>query len=241
MKPVVIIPARYESTRLPGKPMALIKGKPMIQRVWEQACKIPDTEIVIVATDDRRIFEYMQHAGARVMMTSKDHVSGSDRVAEVAQCYEDYRIILNVQGDLPYVSPLVCDNLVTHLNNFGRADIATPVIGHRKMDDFNNPSVVKAIFDLNFKAMYFSRQGLPYMKEEERTIGPLWYRHIGLYAYRNRALQELSRSACTELEKQETLEQLRALEYGYHIRVVPVLDDCGPDINLPEDLEKVNG
>jgi 3-deoxy-manno-octulosonate cytidylyltransferase (CMP-KDO synthetase) len=213
----------------------------MIERVWRQALKINDDFPVVVVTDDHRIYDHMQRVGAAVEMTSASHINGSDRIAEYTKQFPGEYMVLNLQGDLPMVDPCVCRCLLDHLRSHKEAQITTPVIGMESMEDFENPNVVKAIFDLDFKALYFSRKPIPGENEEFRAFGPQWYRHIGLYAYRNYVLQELSCSAPTALEKQEKLEQLRALELGYHIRVVPVINDCGPDINCPEDLEKVNG
>lgn len=236
-KPVVIIPARFGSKRLPGKPLAMVRGKLMIQRVWEQACQIPGVDKVIVATDNVDIARVIERQGGLALVSNCAYETGTDRVADVARVLGPDRIILNVQGDLPFFNPHVGSTLIHALNADQTADIATPVQTKQNcLTEFVDPNVVKVAFDLRFRALYFGRSCIPCVCEGDQT----WYKHIGVYAYRNHALQTLAELAPTGLEKAERLEQLRALEHGLYIKVCPVVDDCGQEINTPEDLVRAN-
>ena len=235
---IAIIPARFNSSRFPGKPLALINGRPMILHVLNQARKIKGVDVLLVATDSDLIADVVKDSGGVVAMTG-EHNSGTDRVAEVVNGYADDAIVLNIQGDLPFVNADVCEQLIKYLNNTPLADVATPVIaqGKKEEKDYLNPNTVKAVFDINNKALYFSRRPIPDSGHFPYGHLPVWYRHIGVYAYRNAVLQRFSQLPQTELEKAERLEQLRMLHYGFNIRCVPVTSDCGPDINCPSDLK----
>lgn len=236
-KVIVVIPARYGGKRFPGKPLCMVKGKPMIQRVWEKACEIPGVDRVLVATDHLDIAKVIENVGGVALVTNSEYESGSDRVADIVRVLGPDRIILNVQGDLPFFNPGVGSTLIHALNDNPLADIATPVqTMHNRLDELIDHNVVKVVFDLNFRALYFGRSPLPSISEGDHA----WYKHIGVYAYRNRSLQQLAELPCTGLEHAERLEQLRALEHGMYIKVCPVVDDCGQEINTPEDLRKAN-
>ena len=236
-KPIVVIPARFGSKRLPGKPLALVHGRPMIVCVWERAMLIPYVEAVVVATDSPEIAAVVEKAGGWAIVSDMEFETGTDRVADVAKICGPDRLVLNVQGDLPFFSPQVGTRLLADLEAHPEADMATPI--HIKVGchaEFNDQNVVKVGVDSKFKAECFTRQPRP-----ELVYHPAnWYKHIGVYAYRNRALQMLTDLPQTEGEQRERLEQLRALENGMHIRVVPVIDSCGQEVNTPEDLRKAN-
>jgi len=236
-KPIVIIPARFGSKRLPGKPLALIGGKTMIQRVWEQAMGIPGVEAVVVATDNEDIARVIDRCGGHVVVSDTSYESGTDRVADVARVVSEDRLVLNVQGDLPFFCPQVGSVLLNALKDHPEADMATPVLSKRgHTTEFMDPNVVKVAFDLRFRGLYFGRSPIP----SDAHDGGYWYKHIGVYAYRNSALQQLANLGQTTLEQAERLEQLRALEHGMHIRCCPVVDDCGQEVNTPEDLKRAN-
>jgi len=233
---VAVIPARFDSSRFPGKPLALIAGKPMVIRVWEQAIKIPGVDLVAVATDDGLIANAVRDAGGIAWMTG-EHQSGTDRIAEACSLMPADAIVLNVQGDLPFFRPEVGAELIRALESDPGADIATPVIAVK--DDIvpTSKNAVKAVFGSSGNALYFSRAVIPFVREI--TDGPLWYRHIGVYCYRNSALQRFAKLPQSRLEKIECLEQLRALENGMKIKCVVVDKDCGPEINCPNDLKRL--
>jgi 3-deoxy-manno-octulosonate cytidylyltransferase (CMP-KDO synthetase) len=236
-KPIVIIPARMESTRFPGKPLALVNDKPMIVRVWEQACQIPGVDKVVVATDDELIADVVCGAGGEAVVSDMEYETGTDRVADVARVLAGDRLVLNVQGDLPFFHPQVGSALLRALQKDTTADMATPVKMRRGFcPELMDPNVVKVIFDLNFRALYFGRSPLPSYCDADQH----WYKHLGVYAYRNSALQRFAEMSQTTLERAERLEQLRALEHGMHIRIVPVVNDCGQEVNTPEDLVRAN-
>ncbi len=237
-KPIVVIPARFGSKRLPGKPLALINGRPMIVCVWERAMLIPGVEAVVVATDSEEIAAVIEKAGGYATISDEEFETGTDRVADIAKICGPDRLVLNVQGDLPFFSPQVGTRLLADLSAHPEADMATPVhmmIGHH--DSFHDQNVVKVGVDSKFKAACFTREARPDLVSHPAN----WYKHIGVYAYRNRALQMLTDLPQTEGEQRERLEQLRALENGMHIRVVPAIDGCGQEVNTPEDLRKANG
>lgn len=239
-KPIVVIPARFGSKRLPGKPLALVHGRPMIVCVWERAMLIPGVEAVVVATDSEEIAAVVEKAGGWAVVSEEEYETGTDRVADIAKICGPERLVLNVQGDLPFFSPQVGTRLLRSLQEHPEADMATPVhIIRGDANEFYSPNVVKVGFDDTFKAVSFVRNAAPLPLGHLRHT--IWYKHIGVYAYRNRALQALTDLPQTEGEQRERLEQLRALENGMHIRVVPVIDSCGQEVNTPEDLRKANG
>ena len=220
MKKVAIIPARYASTRFPGKPLIRIDGVTMIERVYRQASQARSLDEVIVATDDERIFDTVKAFGGNVVMTRNDHHSGTDRLAEVAANRPDIDIIVNVQGDEPVIDPVAIDNAVKPLlgdNSVQMSTIAAPITESHEIE---SPDVVKVVFDLNHDALYFSRSPIPYYRE--KLIAPReYFAHVGLYVYRRECLLKLATLAPTPLEQAESLEQLRALENGIRIKVVP--------------------
>jgi len=235
---VGIIPARYASNRLPGKPLALIQGRPMIQHVYERAVKAKTIERLVVATDDSRIREAALRFGAEVLMTSPDHQSGTDRVAEAARqlSLPPEAVVVNIQGDEPLLQPEVVDQLVETLVGAADMPMATLVHSGFSQTDFHDPGVVKAVFDARRRALYFSRAPIPHPRE---TTQPLtYYKHIGLYAFRNAFLQQFTKLAPGVLEHMEKLEQLRALEHGFPILVVPTTYDS-VSVDTPLDLMKV--
>lgn len=235
MKAACIIPSRYASTRLPGKPLRLIAGKTLVHRVYERAClaKVPET--VIVATDHEEIEKEIKSFGGHVVMTSVNHPTGTDRLAEVAAKLPQYDIIVNVQGDEPLIDPDVIDRLAQDLMDHEDLDMATVATPLRK-DEYEDPSAVKVVVNQKGEALYFSRSLIPFPRHEF-SVPPL--KHVGIYAYRRDFLLAYAKMEQTPLEKTESLEQLRALEMGYKIGVIPVeTEDIG--IDTEADLKKAN-
>jgi 3-deoxy-manno-octulosonate cytidylyltransferase (CMP-KDO synthetase) len=233
---VAIIPARYESTRLPGKPLAVIDGQPMIQRVYERARAVPGIDRVLVATDDQRIAQTIRAYGGEAIMTSHEHASGTDRIAEVAAGL-DAEIIVNIQGDLPFLEPPMVGDAVALLRRDPSLPMATIKTAIREVAEMNNPNVVKVVTDHHDYALYFSRSPLPFWREAVRG-GVLGYKHLGVYAYRREFLLTFTRLAPTPLEQAEKLEQLRVLESGFRIRVAETAAGLGVEVDTPEDLER---
>jgi 3-deoxy-manno-octulosonate cytidylyltransferase (CMP-KDO synthetase) len=231
MKAVGIIPARYASTRLPGKPLADLGGKPVIQHTYERASQALD--LVIVATDDRRIQEAVQGFGGRAQMTRQDHTCGSERVAEVARSLQA-DVIVNVQGDEPFVDPQMIGQALAPFA--GEPGVMVTTLSRAIHDDdlLHAPGTVKVVTDRQADALYFSRALIPCPRQPEFCA---WREHVGLYAYRRDFLLEFVAWPPTPLELAESLEQLRILEYGYRIRVVETELGAGaPCIDTPEDL-----
>lgn len=243
MSAIVVIPVRYDSTRFPGKPLALLKGKPMIQYVYEGCSGATHVEEVIVATDSETIFEKVLSFGGKAIMTSPLHSSGTDRVAEVAATM-DYDIIVNVQGDEPLIRPQMIDEVVDLLSD-SRADMGTLAKRIINAEDIMDPDVVKVVFDKDNFALYFSRSPIPYHrdlfrsgKRKEYSSGVWMFKHIGVYSYRRDVLLALSNMKRTRLEEAEKLEQLRAIENGLKIKVKETdFETIGVD--TPQDLERV--
>ena len=234
MAVVAIIPIRYASTRFPGKPLALIGGKPMIQHVYENTCKTPGLSRVIVATDDARIVKTVKDFGGEVVLTSKKHASGTDRVAEVARKLKAEWVI-NVQGDLPFVRPQTILNSLRPLTRDRSIPMGTARTPIFQEEEWLNPNVVKVVTDARGFALYFSRAPIPHTR---RAANGIWgYRHVGVYVYRREFLLKFSRMRPTLLERTEGLEQLRALSNGYRIRVADV-DEPSVEVDTPEDLER---
>lgn len=230
-----VIPARYGSTRFPAKLLARIKDKPLIQYVYERAACAKSLAMIIVATDDKRIFETATEFGAKAVMTSSDHPSGTDRIAEAVRDIE-CRWVINIQGDEPLIDPHLIDRLCLTLKQHENADMVTAVsaISDKKIAD--NPNIVKAVVDKNGRALYFSRSPIPYYRDADGARQ--WLRHIGIYGYRKSFLQQFITYGSSHLEQAEKLEQLRALEYGHSIYTV-LTDYCGIGVDTPEDLEEV--
>ena len=248
MKAVAIIPARFGSTRFEGKPLADILGKPMIQHVYEGVCQSRSIDEVIVATDDRRILEAVQQFGGRAVITSPEHFTGTDRVAEVARKLRS-EIVVNVQGDEPLIKGSIIDKAIRPLLRDDTLDMSTLMTRIEEVKDWLNPHIVKVVVDKKGFALYFSRSPIPFprgLNVEKLLSGPSGQsllpkrvsKHIGVYVYRRKFLLGLSRMKPTPLEKLEKLEQLRALENGFRIKVVTVNYEpiC---VDTPEDLQKV--
>jgi 3-deoxy-manno-octulosonate cytidylyltransferase (CMP-KDO synthetase) len=242
----VVIPARFASSRLPGKPLQAIAGKPMVQWVWEQARK-SSAERVVIATDDARIFEACQGFGAQVLMTRIDHNSGTDRLAEVALALglAADAIVVNVQGDEPLIPPAVIDQVAINLAAHPEAGIATLAEPIEHIDSLFNPNVVKVASDINGLALTFSRAPLPWARDalalsrETLPADVPYRRHIGIYAYRAGFLQDFVTWGPCWLENTENLEQLRALWHGIRIHVADALEAPPTGVDTPEDLERV--
>jgi 3-deoxy-manno-octulosonate cytidylyltransferase (CMP-KDO synthetase) len=235
---VAIVPARYESTRLPGKPLALIDGKPMIQHVYERTRGVALVDRVLVATDDARIADAVRGFAGDVVMTRSDHPSGTDRIAEVATNLEA-DVIVNVQGDLPFLDAEMVDAVVALMRADTALPMATVKTPIRDAAEMSNANVVKVVADREGYALYFSRSPLPYWRDAAAgpAAGVLGYKHIGLYAYRRDFLMTFARLAPTPLERAEKLEQLRALEWGFRIKVAETRT-VGIEVDTPHDLER---
>ncbi|MCK4621588.1 MAG: 3-deoxy-manno-octulosonate cytidylyltransferase [Desulfuromonadales bacterium] len=244
MKATAVIPARYASTRFPGKPLALIKGLPMIQHVCHQVSKAKTVERVIVATDDERIATAVKAFGGEVMMTRADHPTGTDRLAEVAEGI-NAELIVNVQGDEPLIDPRMVDQAVQPLLDDPQIRMGTLAGRIDQLDDFYNPNVVKVVKDRAGRALYFSRAPIPWPRDlsreelAEALDRVVLYRHIGLYVYRRELLLAYPQLPKTPLESLENLEQLRALENGIRLHVAETEFVCH-GVDTPEDLERVS-
>ncbi len=237
MKIVGIIPARFDSSRFPGKPLINLKGKTMIQRVFEGASKSKFLSELIVATDDQRIYDEVESFGGKVMMTNKNHSTGTDRCGEIAKSI-DADVFINIQGDEPLIDYRQIDQLASSFDNV-EVKIATLGI-LSNLDEANNPNRIKMVLDYKNNALYFSRSAIPnVVNAKEKTINSFeFYRHIGVYAYRKNTLLEITQLEKTNLEKIESLEQLRWLYHGYKIHVVKTTIET-PNIDVPEDVEVV--
>lgn len=235
--PVVvgIVPARYASSRFPGKALAMLAGKPLVRHVYERASQAGILSQLIVATDDERIFEAVRSFGGQAQMTRPDHPSGTDRAAEVAEGL-DADIVVNIQGDEPLIDPANIEKAVEPLLGDPLLPMGTLKARIEDPSDIHNPNVVKVVTDLRGRALYFSRSPVPFPRPEARQPFP-YYRHIGLYVYRRDFLLLYPKLPPTPLERQERLEQLRALEHDYDIAVVETTE-FGIGVDTPEDLER---
>lgn len=231
-KTAIVIPARWSSTRLPAKPLLPLAGKPLVRHVWERCCKVRGVDAVIIATDDMRIAEAAFDFGAEVAMTSPRHPSGTDRIAEVAKNLAGFDIVLNVQGDEPFIQPKLVEKLADALRADRAIEMSTAACA-LDPDDLANPNCVKVVTDLAGNALYFSRAPIPC--DRDGDAHPARLRHLGLYGYRRKFLLEVVKWKQTPLEKSEKLEQLRALEHGAKIRVIKT-QPAGPGIDTPGDL-----
>lgn len=242
MRIIAIIPARYSSSRLAGKPLVDLCGKPMIERTYKrtQASKMLDA--VIVATDDDRIFKAVKQFNGDVEMTSPEHRSGTDRIAEVAlkRGYSDEDIIVNIQGDQPLIEASTIDSMVKPLVDDPKLVMSTMSFRITDPAEIDNPSIVKVVSDVNGMALYFSRSVIPFVRDSEgvNLLKVPFYKHLGLYAYRKKFLAGFSNLRKSYLEQYEKLEQLRVLENGYGIKVVESQFDS-LEVDTPEDVEKV--
>ncbi len=270
---IALIPARYGSTRFPGKPLALLHGRPMIQHVYERARQAALVEEVLVATDDARILEAVRAFGGEAVLTGTHHRTGTERVAEVA-ALRSAEIVVNVQGDEPLIDPRAIDAAVRPLLEDPSLEMATLATPIRRAEELFDPHVVKVVVNQQGDALYFSRAPIPFVRSQKSFHSPpslalppsrgeesggggdprgedsggggrskvrsqkLGYRHVGLYAYRRDFLIRMALWPPTPLEEAERLEQLRVLEHGHRIRVV-LVDDSGPGVDTPEDLERI--
>lgn len=233
-KTAIIIPARYASTRLPGKPLLKVNDKPIIQYVYEAALKVKEADCVIVATDDEKIKDAVLKFNGNVEMTSKDHKCGTDRIAEISSRHNEFKYLINLQGDEPEITPDVISKAITALKSDETVDISTLVRKITLKEQINNPNCVKCVFDNDFNALYFSRCPIPYERNENQSP---YYAHIGLYGYKKTSLIKMTQLNQSPLEKQESLEQLRALQNGMKIKVAIV--DLNPTgIDTIEDYER---
>jgi 3-deoxy-manno-octulosonate cytidylyltransferase (CMP-KDO synthetase) len=243
---VAIIPARFGSTRLPGKPLSTIHGKPMVQHVWERARQARAVDRVLVATDDERIAEVVRAFGGEVVMTSHAHATGTDRLAEAAAA-TDAEIVVNVQGDEPMLDASFIDGMVIPLRAEPDLPMSTVSLPLTDVEEMLSSVVVKVVTDAAGNALYFSRSPIPFVREavDMRVAAALAVsrklarKHVGLYAYRREALLRFASLPPSPLEQAESLEQLRALHHGMKIRVVPMEGQSGVAVDTPQDLERV--
>jgi len=239
---VAIIPARFASTRLPGKPLLAETGKPLVLHVVEAARRARTIEDVVVATDDRRILDAVNAAGGKAVLTRPDHPSGTDRIAEVAAALPECRIVVNLQGDEPEIAPEALDRVVRLLEDDPTAPMATLAAAITDPAEFRNPNVVKVVRAANGRALYFSRSPIPYQRDSEgagdaKTGTILGLHHLGLYAYRRDVLLRFAKMPPSSLERTERLEQLRALEAGLPI-AVGIVPKSQAGIDTPEDYRR---
>ncbi len=230
----IIIPARYGSSRLEGKPLIEVKGKPIIQWVYEKAMQAKLADIIIVATDDKRIYDAVKAFGGVVEMTSTEHKCGSDRIREVIDRHPEISYIVNLQGDEPMIEPEAVDSVINNLKSDDKADISTLIRILTDEEDINNPNLVKCVVDKYGFALYFSRSKIPF---ERNLCAGNFYGHLGIYGYKREALIKMTELAQTPLEKTESLEQLRALENGMKIKT-SVVDFVPVGIDTLEDLNR---
>jgi len=242
----VVIPARHASSRLPGKVLLPICGKPMLQWVYEKA-RASRASDVLIATDDRAIESAARSFGAETLMTASTHASGTDRIAQAARMkgWVQGDIVVNVQGDEPLIPPALIDQVAAVLESEASADVATLATPVLSIHELFDPNAVKVVTDAFGRALYFSRAPIPWNRDgapgglDTQTVFAGARRHVGIYAYRVRALLRLASLAPSDLESRERLEQLRALENGLEIRVADTLERPGPDVNTAADLERV--
>jgi 3-deoxy-manno-octulosonate cytidylyltransferase (CMP-KDO synthetase) len=237
LRVVVVIPARYGSTRLPGKPLVSLAGKPMIQRVYERARMAHRVDRVIVATDDDRIVKAVEAFGGEARMTRPDHRTGTERVAEVAAHIEG-GIFVNVQGDEPLLDPAAVDTAVNALLEEPAASISTVATPIKKPADIMDPNVVKTVLDFDGNALYFSRAPIPWVRDTASKVQVRHLKHLGLYVFQRDVLLEFPTLPQGDLERIEQLEQLRWLENGWKIRVAEVQHDA-VSVDVPEDVARV--
>ncbi len=240
MKIIGIIPARYASGRFPGKPLADIAGKSMIRRVYEQASQCSLLEKVIVATDDERIFNHVLAFGGLAMMTSENHQSGTDRCAEISAALPEFEVVINIQGDEPFINLNQIAKVAACFND-QKTELATLVKKIETDEELHNFNTPKVILNQNSEAVYFSRSVIPYLRNQQMQNWlqyHTFYKHIGIYGYRANVLQEITKLPVSSLEKAESLEQLRWIENGYRIKAAETeLETLAVD--TPADLEKI--
>lgn len=240
-KIIGIIPARYASTRFPGKPLAQILGKTLIQRTYENGRRCPLLDQILVATDDQRIFDHVKSFGGDVVMTSSACQTGTDRIAETVRNspeLSDAQIIINIQGDEPTLDPKVIQSVIEVLKNDSHADVSTAIIAIKSEKEALNPSVTKCVIDRKGFALYFSRGLIPAGRALKYKSDYSYYKHLGLYGYRREFLLHYAELTPTPLQLEEDLEQLKVLEHGYKIKTALVESDS-MDVNDPEDIKIV--
>ncbi len=236
VKYLIVIPARFASTRFPGKMLAPIFNKSLIQHTYENAKKSKRISDILIATDDQKILEHAQSFGAEAILTPKNCPNGTDRVYHALKSWDKASqdaIIINVQGDEPLLNPEAIDKLCTILDCDSKIQMATLVTPLQDKEELNNPSVVKCVFDKNFNALYFSRSAIPFNRHEGQV-----YQHVGVYAFRKQFLEIYNQLPETPLQKAEDLEQLKVLEHGYDIKVV-VENSRSVGVDTPGDIQKV--
>ncbi|MGA3176634.1 MAG: 3-deoxy-manno-octulosonate cytidylyltransferase [Candidatus Acidiferrum sp.] len=236
-KVIVVIPSRYASTRLPGKPLVPLAGKPMVQHVYERAKRAQTVHRVIVATDDQRIMDAVMAFGGEARMTRSDHRTGTERIAEVA-VHEPGDVFVNVQGDEPLIDPVAIDTAVGALLEEPQAQISTVATPIRHAGDIMDPNVVKTVLDFDGNALYFSRAPIPWIRDTQQKVHVKYWKHLGLYVFQREALLEFPTLPQGELERIEQLEQLRWLENGWKIRVAEVVHDA-VSVDVLEDVARV--
>jgi 3-deoxy-manno-octulosonate cytidylyltransferase (CMP-KDO synthetase) len=234
---IVVIPSRYGSTRLPGKPLVELGGKPMVQHVYERAKRAQTVHRVLVATDDQRIVDAVKAFGGEARMTRSDHRTGTERIAEVA-AHQAGDVFVNVQGDEPLIDPLAIDAAVGALLEEPVAQISTVATAIRHAGDVMDPNVVKTVLDFDGNALYFSRAPIPWLRDTQQKIYVKYWKHLGLYVFQRDALLEYPTLPQGELERIEQLEQLRWQENGWKIRVAEVPHDA-VSVDVPEDVARV--
>lgn len=232
-KAVGIIPARWSSTRFPGKPLHLIAGKPLLQRVWQRCRKAQNLDSVIIATDDMRIAEAAFDWGAEITLTSPKHQSGTDRVAEVVRNAKRFAFVINIQGDEPLIDPHLIDRLVEKLRSDRKIDIVTAAHSFENSADPSSPHQVKVVVDASGRALYFSRAAIPFPRNSSKIR---YLRHQGIYGFRHDALLQFVKWKRGPLERAESLEQLRALENGVNVHVLLTRHGT-PGVDTPADAE----
>lgn len=239
-KVIAIIPARYHSNRFEGKPLAPINGKPMIQHVVERAYRVELLSQVVVATDDQRIADCVGTFGGEVVMTKSDHATGTDRLAEAASLIDisEHDIIVNIQGDQPLFPPEIVEQVARPMLEDPALPMSTLIYKIVRPEEIDDPNHVKTVFDRHGNALYFSRASIPFQRNPDEPARPTYYKHLGFYAYRKGFLLTYVGLPEGEWERFEKLEQLRALEYGYTIRVV-LTDHDSIEVDTPKDIERV--
>ena len=240
-KIIGIIPARYASTRFPGKPLVDIAGKTMIQRVYEQASKAESLSKVVIATDDVRIADEVKRFGGEFIFTSSNHQSGTDRCADVIETLPGYDIVINIQGDEPFIEPAQIELLASCFTE-EKVQLATLIKSIQSQESVYNPNSPKVVIDVNGRAMYFSRSPIPFIRNGEPGVWAekhQFYKHIGIYGYRTESLKAITKLPPSSLEIAESLEQLRWIENGFYIQT-KVTDLETVAIDTPEDLLKLN-
>lgn len=238
MKILAVIPARYASTRFPGKPLISIAGKPMIERVWERARRASLVSQVIVATDDERIVKAVKSFGGEAVLTRPDHRSGTERVAEVAVAHPDAEIVVNVQGDMPLIEPAAIDAGIEAVRSDEDVRVGTLAVPITNPAEIMDPNVVKAVLDFDGNALYFSRAPIPWVRDRGGPVHAKHLKHVGLYVFRREALLEFATFPQGDVERIEQLEQLRWLENGYRIRVAET-EYKSVEVDTPEDVKRV--